>query len=88
METVYRLKKGPEFEEMSGTHAGRKYRKGEVYKEKDIPPGKKDRFEPVVYKEGKEPQTSDLGPQAKSEAKKPQTSDLKPQTETDGGKGK
>jgi hypothetical protein len=51
---VYRLKKGPEFEEVDGTHAGMRYRKGAVYKEKDIPPDKRDRFETVNYETVKE----------------------------------
>lgn len=45
---MYKLKRGVEaFDMVDGPLAGKKYRHGETYPEKDIPPAYKDKFEKV-----------------------------------------
>lgn len=53
----YRMKAGkPGFREVDGSHKGMSYNKGGVYKADEIPPGKRDWFEPVKDEEKSDPE--------------------------------
>jgi len=67
----YKLKKNVEnFDVVDGPFAGREYRRGKVYDEKDIPPGEKRKFEPVPEPKADLPARSAQAGSSKSGAKK------------------
>lgn len=77
---MYRLKKGVEnFQVVDGEFAGRKFEKGKSYKEEQVPPQEKKKFEkvPATKKEEKEPPATKKTGEKSTETKDEKAGDQK-----------